>query len=187
MRERKSGPMPRGAVVRAPGRPRKGIQRRPVMGLSRRVADALELMVLGPVGGQPLKRDQAALVVGLKPDTLRKAFENPVVVSAYHSKLAALRNSERATNLHVAAEIRDDPSLRASPAGQKVRLSAIGSIENPGGRGDGVTVNVNTLVSGPAPGYLVDISEFPTERLDAIERHALIGRRPPQEIEGKVR
>lgn len=126
------------------------------MGLSDRVRDAIELMVFGGEDGRPVGRAQAALAVGLKDESLRKAFGNPDVVAHYNAQLEALRTSERGRNLATAIEIRD--SALEGAAGAVARLKAAAQVEGRPEPGAGAQVNVQLNQFPPQqPGYVIAV------------------------------
>lgn len=154
-------------------KPRKAPRRGYDMGLSRKVERALVLMVWGAEdGGKPLDREAAAQAVSLAPDSLRKAFLNPQVRGRWNELCQMMRDGLRPEAIGTIA------TLMRGASSEKVKLDAAKHFD-PVEKGAGVTVNVNQFNAEPAPGYLVDISEFPTEQLDELERRALIGGNPP--------
>ncbi|MGO7424922.1 hypothetical protein ACCT09_35240, partial [Rhizobium ruizarguesonis] len=69
--------------------------------------------------------------------------------------LAALRNGERAASIRTIAQIRDDTALKATAAGQNVRLKAADTLafDRPETQ---VNVQVNNTVN-VTPGYVIRI------------------------------
>lgn len=145
----------RTAPVRKPGRPRKGAGRQP-MTLSKRVRAAIEVMI-----GEAVDRPTAAARVGLSDTSLRLAFRNPVVMAHWNSELAALRDSEKVRTLRTLVEVRDDETLKASAAGQKVRIDAAKALDGLGQAAGGVHVQVNNNLAtqvNQQPGYVVAVN-----------------------------
>ena len=129
-----------------------------VRGLSKRVAAAIERMVR-----EGLPRDDAAKAVGLKDDTLYRAFRNPVVRTFYKNEVDALRTSEHARNIHTGVEVRDD---KTQPG--KTRVDAAKYLD---GDSRGITVNVG-IQNNISPGYIVDVSQTNDQEVAAILRRA---------------
>lgn len=124
------------------------------MGLSKRVRAAIAIMI-----EEGAARLEAANRVGLADNSLRQAFANPQVLAFWNSELCALRNSERVRSLRALIDIRDDPALRGSPAGQKVRAEAARSLDGLGQENHSVQVNlaVHNEVRPQAAGYVIAI------------------------------
>ena len=151
--------------VLEPGRPRKGRARRS-RGPTKRVRIAVEAMVR-----EGLDRKAAAERAGLTDDALYRSLRLPATKQLYAEELEALRISERARGVHVAAKIRDDDELGATPAGATARLKAIGTIE---GRSDSpnvaIQINNNNQVEAQQPGYVVAIPEKFARQIEAEQR-----------------
>ncbi len=135
-------------------------------GLTRRVRFALDLMVFGDDSGKRFSKAEAAEAARLTPRALRAALNKPSVLAYYRSQVSALREGEAAQNIATIIEIRDSMTLKASPAGQRVRLQAASALMGEGGGGDGggVRVAINVIT----PGYVIDLTEpAPTIEHDA--------------------
>ena len=111
-------------------------------------------MIWGAENGIPLPRKDAAKRAGLADVTLRTALAQPLTLKHYNDQLEVLRTSARATNLHMAQEIRDSAEMKLSASGNRVRIEAARFIE---GRDGPPSVNVNVGVQNLMPGYRVDI------------------------------
>ena len=111
----------------------------------------------------PLTLKEAALVLNMKLREARKLADDPRFVEQLNKLLKERRSSERARNLNVAIEIRDDKGDGLA-ADRTVRLKAIASIEQTEGKGVTVNVNQNTITANIQPGYII---RLPAKR-DAV-------------------
>jgi hypothetical protein len=108
---------------------------------------AIELMIF-----EGLTRNAAAERVGLKHNSLYKAFQAPHVRRFYREECDSFRENERSKNTHVAIEIRDD---RTVPA--KARIDSMKFLEN---KSDAPSMSINVGVGvAVTPGYIVDVGE----------------------------
>ena len=129
-----------------------------VRGLSKRVVAAIEIMVR-----EGLKRDDAAKAVGLKDDTLYRAFRNPQVRTFYKNECDALRTAEGARNIHTGVEVRDD---KTQPG--KTRIEAAKFLD---GNVGGININLG-FRQYISPGYIVDSSRASDQEVAAILHRA---------------
>jgi hypothetical protein len=134
----------------------RGAGGRKAVPLPPRARQLIELMVIGHRGSGPLPMEQAAAIMGIKIPTARDYFRRPGAVAYYDQLVTDMRTGERARNVRVAIDIRDDRAMSESAAGNRVRLEAARYIDGEPANG-GVTVNVgiNNQVS---PGYVIDVS-----------------------------
>ncbi len=140
-------------------------------GLTPKVRAALEAMVFGIDGDitSAINQTIACKHAGISTRALRAALLKPAVMSHYRELTQLLREGERPANLRAAIEIRDSEILKASAAGQKVRLAAAAQldadlIDNRAG----VTVNVG--VNFETPGYVIDLEAGRARRLERLEQ-----------------
>lgn len=140
--------------IKPVGRPK--VQKQP-MGRSATVVLAIQYMVR-----DGLSRKQAAEKAGIKDDTLYKAFLNPEVRREYEAQIDVLRTSERARNIHKAAQLRDEAES------EKVQLDSAKWLHGEDKQG-GVTVNVGVNVQ---PGYVIGATEHVPQDLSAILQKA---------------
>lgn len=132
-------------------------------GLTPRVRKAIEHLVFGLDDHKPAETlKEAAEAAGITDRALRAAFLKPAVLAHYRQECKALREGERARNIRVAAEIRDDGKLKQSAAGQKVRLDAARQLDQDL-YDQNAPINVGVQVNVETPGYVIDLSEFPPE------------------------
>jgi hypothetical protein len=126
-------------------------------GLTPTVMTAIELLIFGKKDdpGAILKLEDAANAAGISGRALRAALLKPAVEHFYQKQLAALRNGERAASIRTIAQIRDDTALKATAAGQNVRLKAADTLafDRPETQ---VNVQVNNTVN-VTPGYVIRI------------------------------
>lgn len=133
-------------VKRRPLAPTKAAPEVRIVGKVKRWLDLL-------IDGKPFK--QAAEEAGLRVDRARRLLTHPMVRREYEARVDVLRTSERARNIHVAVEIRDDKTL-SSPAGRKVQLDAAKYLDGADGdstRASGGSTTVNVVV-----GYVMDLT-----------------------------
>ena len=122
----------------------------------------------------PLDLKQGALVLNVKLREARALADDPRFVEQLNKLLKQRRASERARNLNVAIEIRDDKG-EGLAADRTVRLKAISAIEQTEGKGVTVNVNQNTITANIQPGYVI--------RLPAKRDEAAIEAAPMRTIE----
>ncbi len=114
--------------------------------------------------GEPtaiIRMKDAADAVGISSRALRAALLKPSVDAYYQQQVVALRNGERAASIRTIAEIRDDPAMKATAAGQTVRLKAADSLafDRPGQQIiNNTQINNNLSVT---PGYVLDLRPDP--------------------------
>ena len=129
-----------------------------VRGLSPKVAEAVRIMA--ETGAT---RAEAAAAVGMKDDSLYRAFRSATVRRHFHQLIDQVREASRPKAVQQLAE------LSTSAQSEKVRLDASkyldGAHEQPR---QGVTVNVGIQVQ---PGYIVDVSQH-RDRAAEILRQA---------------
>jgi len=111
-------------------------ENRPALGKRRvalppRVAQQIELMIFGDVDANlaPMSLREAARHMGISERTARKYLRHSGGRAHYLACLALLRDSERARNLHTAIDIRDDPEMKKSAAGNRARIEAARFLE----------------------------------------------------------
>lgn len=141
------------------------------MTLSHRVKQACARIV---ELSEPYK--EAAVAVGLKPDTLRIAFANPEVRRYLQTLEQQFRSMESARNLSVAVEIRDKPTLKDTASGNKVRIDAMRYID---GAQDGPSVQINIATQQQVPGYQIDLSNYDPNRLAHGMKRTVFDQRSP--------
>ena len=114
---------------------------------------------------EPLPAWVAADFMGLKRRRAKIAMSDPSFRKLFATNLEAMRNGERARNLHTAIAIRDEAG-EGLAADRTVRLKAIQLLE--GTAGGGVTVNVNQTNNSltVSPGYVIKLR--PTEAQPAL-------------------
>lgn len=121
-------------------------------GVTPRIRKAVETLVFGFEGMPPseaVTMTAAAKHVGLSPRAFRMAFTKPAVMALFQEQINLLRTGERVANIRAAIEIRDDPTLKQSPAGQKVRLNAAKQLDaDLEKRPDAPAVNINVRSPG---------------------------------------
>lgn len=132
-------------------------------GLTPRVRKAIEFLVHGfdEDRSLPVRLEDAANRAGISARAFRRARNLPAVDTYYQQEMTALRNGERPTSLRVIAGIRDDTALKATAAGNKVRLDAAKSLafDQPGQQ---VNVNVGVGLSLETPGYVIRLNRKDT-------------------------
>jgi hypothetical protein len=145
---------------------------KPPKGLTEEEAEIARLMVHGlpndevildtPVkAGWPLTLAQAAKFMGYRLKRARAQLDpNPDFRGYCRELLEARRESERARNMAVAVEIRDDVG-DGTAATKTVRIKAASFIQ--GDDKPGVTVNINqqTNVANIQPGYVIRLPALP--------------------------
>jgi hypothetical protein len=121
--------------------------------------------------GEPLKLEEAALVLGMRRKHARHLFSQQVFIKAYNAELESLRNGAKVDAIRKTIEIMNEPG-DGSAAWAKVNLTAAGQILGEQGEAKGgVNVTVNTAIQ-LQPGIVI--------RLPASAE------KPPLEIEGEV-
>jgi hypothetical protein len=103
----------------------------------------------------PLDVRQAARFLGLRVKRARVALSDPRFRKLYAEACEALRNGQRARNLHTAIAIRDAEG-EDTAADRQVRLKAITVLEGRDGVA-GVNVSINTTHNSVSitPGYVI--------------------------------
>ena len=104
----------------------------------------------------------------------RALADDPRFVEQLNKLLKERRSSERARNLNVAIEIRDDKGENLA-ADRTVRLKAIAAIEQTEGKGVTVNIGSNNQTLNIQPGYII--------RLPAKRDEAAIEAPPMRTIE----
>lgn len=143
----------------------------PVTALDAKALAMAELMTNGSefaevIDGHPVPADypldlkQAAFVTGMKLREARALADDPRFVEQLNKLLKQRRNAERARNLNVAIEIRDDKG-EGLAADRTVRLKAIQAIEGTEGKGVQVNINQNTITANIQPGYVIRLPSKP--------------------------
>lgn len=139
-------------------------------GLTPRIKSALEAMVFGIDGEAFIANvsiEKAAEHAGITARAIRAAMLKPAVLAHFREQTQLLREGERPANLRTAIEIRDSAALKATAAGQKVRLEAAKQLDADLYENRGLTVNVGVKVD--TPGYVIDLSGTPDETSTVIE------------------
>lgn len=167
-------------VALVANRMRKASKRKRI-GLTKRIRAAIDTLVWGK-DEQVVGWEIAAAAGGISVRSLRDAINKPAVLAYYREQMRALREGHRPANIHTAAEIRDDPALKKTAAGQRVRLAAAALLDADLTQGPNA-VSVNVGVNVVTPGYVMDLREpdqMPVKpvhkitHLDAHDTNALI-------------
>jgi hypothetical protein len=121
----------------------------------------------------PLSIKEAALVTGIKLRQARALADSPAFIEQINKLMRARRASEKARNLSVAVQIRDDVGENLA-ADKTARLKAIATIEGTENR-SGVTVNVQTTNNAVTvnPGYIIRLPAKRDAAIEADTRNAL--------------
>jgi hypothetical protein len=138
-------------------------------GLTPKVKAAIEYIVFGKDGAWFGSMEAAAEAAGISGRTLWAAMLKPAVDAFYSQQLTAYRNGQRAASIRTIAEIRDDPGLKATAAGQNVRLKAADTLafDKPGMQVVNHTQINNVSVT---PGYVIDLTPDDDEERLHVER-----------------
>ncbi len=115
--------------------------------------------------GWPMTLAQAARLLGVPLRKARELADSPIFAAELDRLLKARRASEKARNLNVAIEIRDDRG-EGLAADRTVRLKAISTIEGVENKGVTVNVNSNNQTLNVQPGYII---RLPAKRDAALE------------------
>ncbi len=99
--------------------------------------------------GVPLTRPQAAQAVGMRDDSLRIAFRNPVVVARYNELLQVLRESKRPRAIHEIGQLSEAAASEAVKLNASKYLDSNGESDRPG--------SVNVQVNVQQPGYVLGV------------------------------
>jgi hypothetical protein len=130
-------------------------------GLTPRIKKAIEAYAHGiDADGNLLdSQEDVAAAAGISARALRAALLKPAVMAYYRDQCVLFREMKRAPALRVIAEMLDDATLKASPAGQKVRLTAAERIafDTPN-TSVNVNVGVGVSVNGEKAGYVIDLT-----------------------------
>ncbi|WP_119268368.1 hypothetical protein [Taklimakanibacter deserti] len=147
-------------------RRRRDLQVRPpapgaVRGLSPKVAEAIRLMA-----EQGMTRPEAAAAVGMKDDSLYRAFRAPIVRRHFHQLIDQVREAARPKAVQELAR------LSTEAASEKIRMESSKYIDgaHESRQPHGVTVNLGVGVQ-VQPGYIVDVSQH-REKAREILRQA---------------
>lgn len=125
-------------------------------GLTRRVREAIDLLVFGTNLEPKNRLEQAAESAGISARSLRAAMLKPSVDTYYKRQLHAYREGLKAVALNTVEDVMTDPKLMGNAAGAKVRVDAAKLALNENA-GSGVNVHVNTQVN-VTPGYVIDLT-----------------------------
>ncbi|KRB61378.1 hypothetical protein ASE04_21140 [Rhizobium sp. Root708] len=140
-------------------------------GLTASVRTAIEYLVFGKEGEPAtiLKLEDAASAAGITGRALRAAMLKPSVEQFYQQQVVSLRNGERAASIRTIAQIRDDEKLKATAAGQNVRLKAADTLafDKPGTQVVNHTQINNVNVT---PGYVIDLTPDTDDEARAAAR-----------------
>lgn len=126
-------------------------------GLTRKVREAIELLVFGTDLEPKNRLEQAAEAAGISSRALRAAMLKPSVDTYYKRQLHAYREGLKAVALNTVEDVMTDPKLMGNAAGRKTQLDAAKLALNEG-PGSGINVQVNTQVN-VTPGYVIDLTE----------------------------
>lgn len=140
-------------------------------GLTPRVRKAIEFLVHGfdEDRSLPVTLEAAANRAGITARAFRRARNLPAVDIYYQQEMVALRNGERPASLRAIASIRDDTALKATAAGNKVRLDAAKSLAfDPPGQQVNVSVGIGMTIE--TPGYVIDLDAGRARHLERLER-----------------
>jgi hypothetical protein len=131
--------------------------------ISSKIRSAIRAMVMGApgdAGGVPLNFIEAARSVGLRPSTLRRAFDRADVVALLRRERRAQFELISAANGSVLQQIRDNPE-----GNQMARVASIRCLEElgsePGLAADSQSAGITiTIVGGPPaqPQPLIDVT-----------------------------
>jgi hypothetical protein len=96
-----------------------------------RARQLVELMTMGTPDGSrpPMRLPEAAAFMGIKLDTGAQYFRHPAARAHYLKLVADLKAGELVANYRTAVEIRDDPDMKKSAAGNRQRIEAIRVLE----------------------------------------------------------
>jgi hypothetical protein len=95
-----------------------------------------------------LKRDAAAEAAGIRDNSLYIALRRPDVKAFYLRELDVLRTSERARNIHVLAEIREQTGNQMARVQAVKTLEQISDAEQQTGRGSQLTPGLVIVIEG---------------------------------------
>jgi hypothetical protein len=102
-------------------------QARAIEGRSAKLKVTGKLAVaIGMMVNQGLPRQAAAIAANLTDDAVRRAFKKPHVLAHWRAELAALREGERARNVHALVDVRDtsDNAMARVAAAKELERSA---------------------------------------------------------------
>lgn len=136
--------------------------------VGRKTRAAIDLMVW-----EGAKRSEAAQRLGMSDNALRQAFQLPHVLAYLNQQMEVLRSSARS---HALFRITD---LVDSAQSERVKLDAAKYLDGMDRtvHQQGAQVNVGVQVNVETPGYIIDLSEYPSEQgskakqIDHLEPH----------------
>lgn len=121
--------------------------------------------------GEPLRLEEAALILGIRRKHARHLFGQQVFIKAYNAEIDSLRNGAKVDAIRKTIEIMNEPG-DGSAAWAKVNLAAANTILGEQGEAkSGVNVTVNTAIQ-LQPGIVIRLpasAEKPPLEIDAEE------------------
>lgn len=135
--------------------------------VTRKQRAAIEAMV-----HDGLRRDEAAKAAGMNAEVLRRALTKPHVLAYLNEQMEVLRTSARPRALRKMADLLDAKTERIQFEAAKY----LDGMDRPGHAVGAVNVQVNTQVNVETPGYIIDLTDHPTQgrrgqQIDHLAQH----------------